>query len=95
MAAFVIADIEVTDPDLFAKYGEQAGPTIAPFDGKALVLGGETDVVEGDWQPNRLVILEFPSLEQARAWYNSPAYQKILPLRLSASRGSFLFVEGI
>jgi uncharacterized protein (DUF1330 family) len=65
MAAYVIADLEVTDPARFAEYRQQVPATVAAYGGRFLVPGGEHEVVEGDWRPRRLVVLEFPSLAQA------------------------------
>ena len=95
MAVYVIGDIEVTNPDLMGKYAGKAGPTVEAHGGKAIVLGGATETVEGDWQPKRLVVLEFPDLAAAKAWYNSPEYQEILPMRLEASNGDLVMVEGM
>ena len=95
MAVYVIGDIEVTNPDLMEEYAGKAGTTVAAHGGKAIVLGGATETVEGDWQPKRLVVLEFPDLAAAKAWYNSPEYQEILPMRLEASNGDLVMVEGM
>lgn len=94
MSAFAIADFTVTDPDLMKAYAEKAGPTLGAFGGQARVIGGDFEVVEGDWKPSRIVVLEFPSMEKLKGWYNSPEYQEILPMRLKASHGAFVFVEG-
>jgi len=95
MAAYAIADFTVTDPDLMKAYAEKAGPTVESFGGKAIVVGGAVEVIEGDWKPNRVVVLEFPSMEKLKGWYDSPEYQEILPMRLKASSGAFIFVEGL
>jgi uncharacterized protein (DUF1330 family) len=62
--------------------------------GRYLARGGATDVLEGDWDIDRLVVLEFPSMEQARAWYDSPEYQEVAPIRQAASRARAVIVEG-
>ena len=69
--------------------------TVAAYGGKYLVRGGVADVVEGDWNPNRLVVLEFESVERAREWYNSPEYTPAKAVRLKASTCDLLFVEGV
>ena len=81
MTAYVILDIEVLDADGYAKYKELAPASIALYGGKYIARGGKTETLEGDWQPNRLVMLEFPALEQAKAWLNSPEYAPARALR--------------
>ena len=72
MAAYVVIDIEIRDPLRYEEYKEMAPPAIAASGGRYLVRGGATEILEGEWQPRRLVILEFPSAAQARAWWHSP-----------------------
>ncbi len=72
--AYVIVDIEVTDPERYAAYRELAGPAVEAAGGRYLARGGATEVFEGDRVPHRIAILEFPDLQSARAWYDSPAY---------------------
>ena len=95
MSGYVIGNINVTDPDAFEEYRGMVPATIAAYGGKYLVRGGVADVVEGDWNPNRLVVLEFESVERAREWYNSPEYTPAKAVRLKASTGDLLFVEGV
>lgn len=95
MPGYVIGNINVTDPDAFEEYRGMVPATIAAYGGKYLVRGGVADVVEGDWTPNRLVVLEFESVERAREWYNSPEYTSAKAVRLKASTGDLLFVEGV
>ena len=95
MSGYVIGNINVTDPDAFEEYRGMVPATIAAYGGKYLVRGGVADVVEGDWTPNRLVVLEFESVERAREWYNSPEYTPAKAVRLKASTGDLLFVEGV
>ena len=68
MPAYVIADVDVTEPDAYAEYQKLVPPSLEPFGGRFVVRGPEVERLEGDWEPRRLVVLEFPSLEQARAW---------------------------
>ena len=96
MAAYVVVDVEVHDPERYREYTSQVPDTLTPFGGKFLVRGGKVEAMEGSWQPQRAVILEFPSVEQARAWYSSPTYQAILPIRQRNAKTNFLaIVEGV
>jgi len=94
MAGYLIAEIEVHDPALFEEYRKQVPATIARYGGKYLVRGGATDTIEGGWTPARLVVLEFPSLEQARKWYHSAEYKPLLAMRLKAAKFRAILVEG-
>jgi uncharacterized protein (DUF1330 family) len=95
MAAYVIADVEVTNPEGYAGYTQQVPATIAAFGGEFAVRGGRCQPLEGGWEPKRLVVLRFDNVERARAWYDSPEYQAILPLRTQNSRGRLVLVEGV
>lgn len=95
MAGYLIVDIEVTDPAAFEEYRKLVPATIAQYGGKYLVRGGAVQTVEGNWQPKRVVILEFPSVERAKQWYNSPEYTPLRAMRMKASKGSVLIVEGL
>jgi uncharacterized protein (DUF1330 family) len=95
MAAYVIADIEVLDPVGFEQYRQGVPATIAAFGGRYLARGGQTRVLEGNWSPRRCVILEFPSLAQAEAWWVSPAYQPLREIRERSSRGNLVLTEGL
>jgi len=94
MAAYLIGDIEVTDPEAYEKYRAGVPATIAAYGGKFLVRGAQGEVAEGTWTPNRLVVLEFESMERAKAWYNSPEYADLKKLRQSASNSNIIFAEG-
>ncbi len=93
--AYVIVDMDVTDPDRYAAYRELAGPAVEAAGGRYLARGGATEVLEGDRQPHRMVILEFPDMDAARAWYGSPAYVEARGVREGAAVGSFVAVEGV
>jgi uncharacterized protein (DUF1330 family) len=95
MAAYVIADIDVHNPEKFEDYRKQAGATSAEFGGKYLVRGGKLDVLEGQWNPKRFVIIEFPSVEKAKAWWDSQAYAGPKAIRQSAAKSNFIVVEGM
>jgi uncharacterized protein (DUF1330 family) len=95
MPAYVIAEIKVHDAATFDEYRKLVPATIAAYDGRYLARGGNVETLEGTWQPQRLVVIEFPSTARAQQWYRSPEYQKILPLRLKASTGNAILVEGV
>jgi uncharacterized protein (DUF1330 family) len=96
MTAYVIVDVTVTDPDAYRDYTSAVPGTLDPFEGRFIVRGGAYETLEGDWQPQRIVILEFPSVERATAWHGSPAYQAILPIRQQHADTRFLtVVEGV
>ena len=92
---YLVVHLDVHDPAGFEKYREKVPATIAQYGGSYLVRGGSMEMVEGDALPPRTVVLEFPSLEQAKTWYHSPEYLAIIGLRIAASTGSAQFVEGI
>lgn len=95
MAAYVIAYLEVTDPQAFDAYRKEAGPTFAPYGGKPLAVDGPFEVLEGMVNPKSVVVVEFDSLEQAREWYASPEYARTIPLRQRAAESSLILVEGL
>jgi uncharacterized protein (DUF1330 family) len=95
MPAYIIFDIHVDDPDAYAPYRDPARKSIEAHGGRYLARGGAHEVLEGDWDVDRLVILEFPSMEQARTWYTSAEYQELAPIRQAASRGRGVLLEGM
>ncbi len=95
MAAYLIVDLTVTDPAGFEEYRKQVPATIAKYGGKYLVRGGQTVRLEGSWEPDRIIVLEFPSLDAARRWYDSEEYQGPKALRLRSARADAIFVEGV
>lgn len=95
MAAYVIADIEVTDPTGFAEYQQKVPATISAYGGRYLVRGGATEVMEGDWTPRRCVVLEFADMARLKAWYASPEYQPLIAIRARTTRSNLVFVAGI
>jgi len=94
MKAFVIATETVKDEAMFGKYREQVLKTLEPFDGRFVVRGGKFTVLEGEWPHPRLVIIEFPSRQQAEGWYRSPDYQKVIGLRHNSSFGNLIIADG-
>jgi uncharacterized protein (DUF1330 family) len=94
MPGYVIADVEVLDPVVFEEYRARVSGTIAAYDGRYLVRGGATETREGDWSPNRLIVLEFPSLARAREWFDSPEYRPLIALRQRSARTKIVIAEG-
>lgn len=94
MAAYVIANIDVTDPETFARYGERVVPVIKKFGGRYLVRGGPVDNLEGDPEYKRLVILEFPDKSAVRKFYDSQEYKPLLDLRLASATSTLALVDG-
>jgi uncharacterized protein (DUF1330 family) len=94
MPAYLIADVEVIDSESYEDYRRQVAPVVAKFGGRFLVRGGPHVVLEGQWQPQRLVVIEFPSMEALTSWYRSPDYTPLIALRQSASKGALVAVEG-
>jgi uncharacterized protein (DUF1330 family) len=95
MSAYVISDVRPLDLDAIRAYRELAQATIAKYGGRYIVRGGAIDRVEGDWNPNMLVIAEFPSMDRAREWYRSPEYAEALKVRATALQRNLIFVEGV
>jgi uncharacterized protein (DUF1330 family) len=95
MPAYVIADVTVTDAATMEEYRTQVPATLEKYGGRFLVRGGAHETVEGDWRPNRLVVLEFGSLDEAKRWYDSEEYRLPKALRLRAGRTNLVMVEGV
>ena len=95
MAAYVIFDIQPVHPEQMTGYGEKALASLDAFGGKLVAATNDVDTREGDWRPERIAIIEFPTMEQAQGWYESPAYQEILPIRLKAHRDKMVIVPGL
>ena len=95
MSAYVIVDIKVTDPVGYEEYRKLAPPIVAAYGGKYLARGGKTETLEGDWSPNRLVILEFESAERAQEWLNSPEYRVPRQLRRQTTQTNMVVIEGV
>jgi uncharacterized protein (DUF1330 family) len=90
--AYVVATLEIRDPDLYERYMPLVGPSLEPFGGRLLARAADYDTLEGDWAPELLVLLEFPTLERARAWYASAEYADAKALRLRAADGTLLLI---
>ena len=95
MSAYVIVQETVHDQAMFDAYRKDVPATIAAHDGRFLVRGGVLSVLEGEWKIPRIVVVEFPNRVAAEAWYNSPEYQILIPLRRQSTTGNFIIVDGI
>jgi uncharacterized protein (DUF1330 family) len=96
MAAYGIFDLrEVTDMDKMEEYRRGVSQTVEEYGGRYIVLGGDPQVIEGDWEPRFLVLIEFPSVAQARLWYDSPEYRDLKALRRAAAKGDAILVTGV
>jgi uncharacterized protein (DUF1330 family) len=95
MTAYVISAIEQVDSSLIQAYRDLAAPAVKAHGGRYAARGGKIETVEGSWQPNSLVILEFPSLETARTWYASSEYAEALAISRRALKRQLIFVEGL
>lgn len=94
MAGYIIADVQITDPEAYERYKAAVPATLAAYGGKFIVRGGHAETLEGNWEPNRIVVLEFESVEKAKAWWSSQEYAAPKQLRQSASLGKMILVEG-
>jgi len=95
MAAYIIVEIEVTDPVGYEDYKQQASDTVHKMGGKYMVRGGKTEVLEGAWQPKRIVVLEFPTMERAKEWLNCEEYREPRKLRHRTAKTNMILVEGV
>ena len=95
MSSYVIVDITVTDPERYEDYKKLAPPAIAAYGGKYVVRGGKSEKLEGNWEPNRIVILEFESTEKAKEFINSPEYREARALRHETASSNMIVVEGL
>jgi uncharacterized protein (DUF1330 family) len=94
MPAYIVAEIEVTNPAGYDAYRPLAGASVAQYGGRFVIRGGKAELIEGATEPARLVVIEFPDAAAAKRWYNSPEYQAALKIRLANSTGRMLLVEG-
>jgi uncharacterized protein (DUF1330 family) len=94
MKGYIIVDVTITDPVRYEEYKKLTPGSLKAYEGKFIARGGKTETLEGDWQPGRIVILEFPSLERAKAWWSSDAYAPAKALRQAASVTRMIMVEG-
>ncbi len=95
MPAYVIGRVNVTDPEQYKEYTAESGGSIAEFGGRFVVRGGETTTFEGPEETRRMVVVEFESVEQAKAWYHSERYARVRELRAGAAEFEMVLVEGV
>ena len=95
MAGYVILNNGITDQAVFAEFREGIAATVEAHGGKYLVRGGVTEAIEGDWIPDRMVVVEFDSVEQARTWLNSPEYARLKEIRMRSATASVIIAEGV
>ncbi len=95
MSAYVVVEIEVQDPETYEEYKRQAPPSIAQYGGRYIIRGGQTETLEGEWNPKRFVMLEFDSVPQAKKWWNSPEYAAAKALRQKCAKTQMIVVAGL
>ncbi len=95
MAAYIVIQIEITDPETFETYRAQVPATLEPYGGEYIVRGGDMEILEGEWATPRCVILRFPDMDAAKTWHASADYQGPKALRQAASKGNMIVVDGV
>ncbi len=95
MAAYVIVEIEIVDPVGYEEYKKHAAATVHQHGGKYIARGGKTEVLEGDWKPNRIVVLQFESMERAKEWLNCEEYREPRKMRHRTAKTNMIVVEGV
>jgi uncharacterized protein (DUF1330 family) len=95
MPAYIIVDLEITDPVNYEEYKKLAGATVERYGGTYLVRGGACETLEGDWRPKRIVVLEFDNAQRAKAWLNSPEYAGPRKMRHATAKTRMIVVEGV
>lgn len=95
MPAYVIVEITIHDPVLYEDYKKLTPAAIAAYDGRFVVRGAQSESLEGDWNPQRVVVLEFPSVERAKEWWDSPEYTEAKVIRQRAASTKMLVVQGV
>jgi len=95
MSAYIIVNIEVTDPVPYAEYIQKAPPTIAQYNGRYLARGGPAEKLEGGYEPRRVVVLEFDTFENAKAWWDSEEYRALRDLRQRSATADMILVDGV
>jgi uncharacterized protein (DUF1330 family) len=95
MPAYVIVDVEITDQTIYDSYRQLSGPSVEKHGGRFIVRGGAITPLEGDWQPTRIVVIEFASVEAARQWYDSPDYREARDVRAGGANFRMIIVAGV
>lgn len=94
MSAYVIVEVEIDDPVEYEEYKKLTPASVAAFDGRSIVRGARSECLEGDWHPQRIVVLEFPSVERAKEWWHSEEYAPAKAIRHRTAKTRMLVVEG-
>lgn len=95
MSAYIVVQIDVHDPTRYEDYKKLVAPSLGKFGGRFIARGGKTETLEGNWAPKRFVIVEFPSVERAKAWWSSPEYADAKALRQATSSTQMVVTEGL
>jgi len=95
MSAYVIVEIDILDPAGYGEYKKLAGATVEKYGGKYIVRGGRTEVLEGDWQPKRIVVLQFESMRRAKEWLNYEEYREPRKMRHRTAETKMILIEGV
>lgn len=95
MPAYVIVEIDIEDQNIYDEYKKLTPAAIAAYDGKFVVRGAKTQCLEGDWNAERIVVLEFPSVERAKEWWSSPEYSKAKSLRQQSAKTKIILMQGV
>ena len=95
MSAYVIVEIDIVDPAGYEEYKRLAGATVEKYGGKYVARGGKTEVLEGDWQPKRIVVLQFDSMQRAKDWIHCEEYREPRKMRHRTARTNMILVEGV
>jgi len=95
MSAYVVVQVDVKDPVRYEDYKKMVPPTLAKYGGRFAVRGGQVHSMEGGWAPKRFVLVEFPTIEQAQAWWASPEYAEAKALRQATAESQLIIVEGV
>ena len=95
MPAYIIVDVNVTNPERYEDYKKLTPGSLVPFEGKFIVRGGAAETLEGDWNPGRIVVLQFPSMEKAKAWWSSEGYAPAKALHQATSITRMIMIDGV
>ena len=95
MSVYVVVDLEITDHEKFEAYKQLVPATIERYGGRYIVRGGKVEMLEGTWRPSRFVVLEFPSAEKAKAWYDCTEYARPKAMRHASARSNIILVDGV
>lgn len=95
MPAYIVVEVEVHNAEKYDTYKSMVPPSLAAYGGRFLIRGGKVETLEGEWAPKRFVMVEFPSLERARAWWNSNEYAEAKALRQATAKTQMIVVEGV